>query len=744
MKRNPSSTGRRLALSVFGATLAVAALAGGGCASDAGPAPPEPTASADPWRHVYLRLSPERYQDFEEGGGLIRSLSASEAPSEGDWWLGYFPRSELTRLRATGLEWQDLPSGSLRPQANTPGETCKEPEPGSIVDRFCPYRDGSYVSSCKRPIMNELLSVNADYPPVGGVTYAHDFGIGSTYQARRLIAARVGRIWKPGDQPIPQLVIYAGQHAREWAGPEAVMRLMRYFASSYRDDTNGVRDLLNKIAIVFIPVMNADGYDYTHAKAANRLWRGNREPCPGDVDGNDDNNGGTDPNRNFEATFNYPGSSTTCTFDPNSTYRGPSAGSAHETLPLLRVLSNQDFSGQYRTRFSLNVHAYGNFVLFPEGLGPSPFSICTTNSNCTAPDLGALQDLVGTELTTPLNDEETKRPYASGQIFRQLYATAGDAVTTAVYGSPSRPNDPRILSSSIEITNTECGFRAEAIAPTQFDALFDRVRDLTTRLADVLPEVHSGAAFPDFQLPHLHRRQPSGNGKEYPTMRVAALASLGSVNILGSGGATQQDDARDGALYRMWRYRSPESDESGPYTFPTEFVVCAKEKCEKITVDGEGEKIDLCDEKRFDDVGPGWKFQPNLPGGPQEECFWKHDGSGPGILTSGRRNLSEMTKARLVYSYRWQRVITSKMTVYVSNNGFVNCSEEVGTGCRIVRKYPYGENHFDLREKAYRTEIVDVSDFDHTKDVQIRFDVTDAANNIEIDAFDPVFVGWKG
>lgn len=533
-----------------------------GCSTAAPPAPADDSSLQ--WRQVHIQVPTSRYEEFPEGAGLLHRVDPAVMRGESDWFLGYFPSFEIDRLRGRGFAVEPLSTSGVTPQTATPGGSCTTPPLGSIVDQFCSYRLGSVFSTCKRSIQTELFDAPNDFPPIGGVPYAESFQFGVTKGDVSMLAARVGRLWKAGDPPIAQLVLYGAQHAREWVGPEMIMQLYRYFASSFKNNTNGVRALLANVAIVFVPVSNPDGYDFTHAAAANRLWRPNREPC-GDAGGI-----GIDPNRNFETTWTQPGNSTTCANDPNSTFRGPAARSARETDALSNLLANAGLQGQYATRFALDMHSYGNFIIFTEGLSAN-FKPCTTNGNCSAPDLGAFHDLVGTELTTALYDEENpNRKYVVGQTFRNLYAVGGDSVTPTVYGSPSRPSDPKFLSATVELTDTECGFKAEGIPAWQLGTLFQHLESATTQLASKVPALHSGAFFSAYQLPHLHRRQVQGAGAEFPSLRLAARTNVGTVD-LGPGGTTAVDDVRDGVAYRMWRWRS-----NDPYVFPTTFTVCSK------------------------------------------------------------------------------------------------------------------------------------------------------------------------
>lgn len=697
------------------------ALALGNACSDSASLPSSGSSTGESWQRVTIFVPPESFDEFPEGAGLIRRLAPEEASGANDAWLGYFPASEIARLRARGFEIQSDAEGLLGLEAQN-GSACKDP--GVSVERFCPYDTStSAYSVCNRSIFAELGAATTDYPPLGGGigAYVETVDYGTSYEGRTLRGVRVGRIWRPGDARVPQFVVYGAQHAREWIGPEMLMRLYRYFASSYRDDTHGVRALLANAAILFVPVANPDGYGFTHS-GANRIWRKNRQPCAGSI--------GTDPNRNFEYGWGLPGAGTTCDSD---TYRGDAPGSASETLPFERLLAHQDLPGQYVTRFSLNMHSYGNLMLFPEGLSTG-FSPCGTEGNCTAPDLAAFLELVGTELTTPMADEETGRSYLHGQTYRNLYAVSGDTPTSAEYGMASIPKYQGALSALIEITHTECGFRGEGIPVAQQNQLFEHLRQLHERIALQLPALDSGSFYAPFALPHLHRRQVGGVGNEFPTIRLSARKEYPSVALIAPG-TSERDDVQDGVGYAMWRFRS-----DNPYVFPVKIPVCAKgANCRTLGLPDPGTgNIDLCSPGLFPSADPGWSFVPDAAGGPREECYWRNAGAVAGSLTSSHWSLASMVRANLVYSHRGQ----SRMRVLISNNGFVGCSYATGTGCRIVREHPYGDSNYDLRNGDYRTDIIDVSDFDHQGDVQLRFEV--APGSEPFDVFDPIIIGWLG
>lgn len=76
-----------------------------------------------------------------------------------------------------------------------------------------------------------------------------------------------------------------GIHAREWISPATVTYIINQFVLNYENEPQAVRD----IDWYFLPVVNPDGYEYSHVR--DRLWRKNRAR-PGFC-------AGTDLNRNF-------------------------------------------------------------------------------------------------------------------------------------------------------------------------------------------------------------------------------------------------------------------------------------------------------------------------------------------------------------------------------------------------------------------------------------------------------------
>ncbi len=163
------------------------------------------------------------------------------------------------------------------------------------------------------------------------------------------------RITGPGDASArPQMAINGTQHAREWVSPMTCVYFAQALLEGYGSDPR-ITDLLDQLEIHVLPVVNPDGYVFTHASLNNRLWRKNRRQV-------DAVSIGVDLNRNWGFQWNagQPGSSSG---NPNSDiYRGTSAFSEPESLAVSGYLSSLT-----RLRGHIDVHSFSQLILGPWG-----------------------------------------------------------------------------------------------------------------------------------------------------------------------------------------------------------------------------------------------------------------------------------------------------------------------------------------------------------------------------------------
>lgn len=171
---------------------------------------------------------------------------------------------------------------------------------------------------------------------------------GRTYEQRPLKIITITN----GDGRVNKNIIFidAAMHAREWITPSMALFIMNELAVNY----DQYRALLQEFDWIIMPVVNADGYEYTHEE--DRYWRKTRRPsdlvqhCYG-----------TDPNRNFGFMWGLEDGASP---DPcDDTYFGEKPFSEPET----QVVRDIMISYADRMKWYLSLHSYGNYILLPYG-----------------------------------------------------------------------------------------------------------------------------------------------------------------------------------------------------------------------------------------------------------------------------------------------------------------------------------------------------------------------------------------
>ncbi len=138
---------------------------------------------------------------------------------------------------------------------------------------------------------NEIVSFYEDlaqeYPG-----FVHAFVLGKTYEGREIKGFRITSPNSTLSREKPEFLYHGAIHAREWIGPATLQFISQALLEGYGSGDSTFQNLLNTFTYTFIPVLNVDGFTFTHEE--NRMWRKNREPtnffCIG-----------TDMNRNFDA-----------------------------------------------------------------------------------------------------------------------------------------------------------------------------------------------------------------------------------------------------------------------------------------------------------------------------------------------------------------------------------------------------------------------------------------------------------
>ncbi|KAK4877364.1 hypothetical protein RN001_009870 [Aquatica leii] len=213
--------------------------------------------------------------------------------------------------------------------------------------------------------------------------------IGESYERRDM---KVIQISSNPNVSKPINFVDAGIHAKEWIGPAMALYIINQLVENSEQEY-----LLDYVDWHILPVMNPDGYEYSHDY--DRSWRKTRSPQKKCI--------GTDLNRNFDFHWGENGSSS----DPCSdAYSGPYAFSEIETQNV------KTYMEKWKNRIKLYVtfHSYGNYILYPWGY------------TSTLPDNEAeLQNLakkVNTAIVHAGGEE-----YDFGTTTNVLYAAAGDS-----------------------------------------------------------------------------------------------------------------------------------------------------------------------------------------------------------------------------------------------------------------------------------------------------------------------------
>ncbi|KAJ8922113.1 hypothetical protein NQ315_004047 [Exocentrus adspersus] len=165
--------------------------------------------------------------------------------------------------------------------------------------------------------------------------------IGKSFEGRNLLLIKISS----GGTNKPLIYAEAAIHAREWIAPPVALYIINQLVENPENAY-----LYQDVDWAILPVVNPDGYEYSHTTA--RFWRKTRSPgtiCHG-VDGN----------RNFEAQWGANGASN---WQCNENYRGREVFSEVETLAIRDYISTH----KDNIKLFLDIHSYGRWLLYPYG-----------------------------------------------------------------------------------------------------------------------------------------------------------------------------------------------------------------------------------------------------------------------------------------------------------------------------------------------------------------------------------------
>ncbi len=210
-----------------------------------------------------------------------------------------------------------------------------------------PPADSGYHSYAE--VSDESAQIAARYPSL-----VQRFSIGKSYEGREIWALKISDNVAL-DEPEPEALFDASQHAREHLTVETAMYLVNELASQYASDAR-IRAIVDSREIWIVPNTNPDGAEYDiESGTGYRRWRKNRQPTANGI--------GTDLNRNWGFQWGCcDGSSSDPTDD---VFRGASAFSAPETRAVRDLVLSRRVGGVQQIKVAIDFHSYGELVMWP-------------------------------------------------------------------------------------------------------------------------------------------------------------------------------------------------------------------------------------------------------------------------------------------------------------------------------------------------------------------------------------------
>lgn len=224
-------------------------------------------------------------------------------------------------------------------------------------------------------VIDRLAELEARYPSVAkvvelGDAESPDLAAGSK---RKIRAIKITKGAPSVEHPErADVLVIGGHHAREWISIEVALRLAEHLVVS--SETEDVSKLLAAREVWIVPVLNPDGYAYTHTatllNSTPRYWRKDRRllgrnPLGSDVFG-------VDLNRNYD--FQWAGTGPAgsgASNDPgNDTYRGDGAFSERGTQVIRDLIEAREtgrnvLGGAPRFTRLISYHGFGQLILYP-------------------------------------------------------------------------------------------------------------------------------------------------------------------------------------------------------------------------------------------------------------------------------------------------------------------------------------------------------------------------------------------
>nr|XP_018898720.1 PREDICTED: carboxypeptidase B-like isoform X1 [Bemisia tabaci] len=216
--------------------------------------------------------------------------------------------------------------------------------------------------------------------------------IGTSHEGRELKLIKISS----GYPNASAIWIDGGIHAREWIASATVLHIVREL-TEYRDN---LPEEMKQVDYYVVPMVNPDGYEFSHSAYRNRLWRKNRAPGSGSCQG-------VDLNRNYGYKWGGKGTSN---YKCSDIFRGAGPNSEPET----KAIANYIGKKKPEIQGFLTFHSYGQYILYPWGYDKK-----------LPPDYEDLQR-VGDIAAQRIKEKQGVK-YKVGNSANMLYAAAGAA-----------------------------------------------------------------------------------------------------------------------------------------------------------------------------------------------------------------------------------------------------------------------------------------------------------------------------
>lgn len=468
--------------------------------------------------------------------------------------------------------------------------------------------------------------------------------------------------------------------------------------------------MLGSRAIVLVPVVNPDGYQFTHVPGGNRSWRTNRRlrTCvPPDVP--KPTTAGVDINRNYAGNWGDGPVDAVEQSSNNSgcseSWQGPFASSEPETVQMQYLLDGAvpQFGpdGSALPVSATSYHTWGDLLIYPAGYKYSDTSSglrCHPNANCLQPDFLSLRNLYGDDRTPYFRDSVAELmsqpviPYFADQERSNGYTTTGD-LTQYAEARARRP----MLSVTPELGGTTGGgFYPECRSPsdrvvllgnmvTQQKAMVRRLLSEGGSIASGYPRTTTGV-FGGIFAPREKVR-----GRDDDTAIPRLLIARGNSAATGNTLSFQVNGApqtfrleRRGAQYSVYSFEMPD-----PMTIPCQVGLAGEAKSESNCTGN----INLCSATRLPKSG-GWSFF-NLPVESHTDCGYKAlQTSSQSIITlPSWTPRAATTHCRAGFTIRWSA--PTSPTVPIRLERFV------GGVWKEITRWPLAAPFYELRTVGF-------------------------------------------